>query len=55
MLLPTVTTVERGQIAATTIPPLGVGQTALGALIFNSTTKKIEFFNGDAWETVTSA
>ena len=55
MLLPTVTTVERGQIAATTIPPLGVGQTALGALIFNSTTKKIQFFNGDAWETVTSA
>tara|TARA_Y100001973_G_C5180738_1_gene324740 strand:- start:182 stop:1924 length:1743 start_codon:yes stop_codon:yes gene_type:complete len=55
MLLPTVTTVERGQIAATTIPPLGVGQTALGALVFNSTTKKIQFFNGDAWETVTSA
>ena len=55
MLLPTVTTAERNIIAATTIPPLGVGQTALGALIFNSTTKKIEFFNGDAWETVTSA
>ena len=55
MLLPTVTTAERNIIAATTIPPLGVGQTALGALIFNSTTKKIQFFNGDAWETVTSA
>ena len=55
MLLPTVTTAERNLIDAVATPPLGVGQTALGALIFNSTTKKIEFFNGDAWETVTSA
>jgi len=55
MLLPTVTTAERNLIDAIATPPLGVGQTALGALVFNSTTKKIQFFNGDAWETVTSA
>jgi len=55
MLLPTVTTAERNLIDAIATPPLGVGQTALGALIFNRTTKKIQFFNGDAWETVTSS
>ena len=55
MLLPTVTTTERNAIAAIAIPPIGVGQTALGALVFNETTKKIQFFNGSAWETVTSS
>ena len=45
MVLPTVTTTERDAL---------VDKTA-GALVYNSTTKKLNFWTGSAWEAVTSA
>ena len=45
MVLPTVTTTQRNAL---------VDKTA-GALVYNSTTKKLNFWTGSAWEAVTSA
>jgi len=45
VILPSMTTTQRNAYAT----PVG------GSLIFNSTTSKLNFYNGTAWEAVTSA